>query len=107
MAKSGVFSFNRVFECDRLIESVNGVKMQEFKLRVFEQNNIQFAELVSEDWKIQTTQDALDLLATAQYEGADHILVYERNFDPAFFDLKTRIAGEILQKCSNYKVKLA
>jgi hypothetical protein len=31
----------------------------------------------------------------------------ERNLDPGFFDLKTGMAGTILQKFSNYQMKLA
>lgn len=81
--------------------------MQEIKLTVFERNNTKVAELISEGLILETPQDALDLLATAQYEGADHLIVYEKHFDTSFFDLKTGVAGEILQKYSNYGVKLA
>lgn len=81
--------------------------MQEIKLRVFERNNTKVAELISEGLILETPQDALDLMATAQYEGVDHLIVYEKHFNPSFFDLKTRVAGEILQKYSNYGMKLA
>lgn len=81
--------------------------MQEIKLRVFERNNTKVAELISEGLILETPQDALDLMATAQYEGVDHLIVYEKHFNPSFFDLKTRAAGEILQKYSNYGMKLA
>jgi hypothetical protein len=32
--------------------------------------------------------------------------VHEKNIHPDFFDLKTKIAGEILQKFSTYRVRL-
>ncbi|SDM35841.1 protein of unknown function [Catalinimonas alkaloidigena] len=56
---------------------------------------------------IRTAQDALDLLANAGYQGADKLIVHERHLSPDFFDLKTGLAGEMLQKFSNYRVQLA
>ena len=81
--------------------------MEKFRLRVCEQDNKKFAQLISEDFRVSNIRDALDLMATAHYEGVDHLIAYEKNFCPEFFDLKTRIAGEILQKYSNYRLKLA
>ena len=40
-------------------------------------------------------------------EGRDKVILHEKNITPDFFDLKTGIAGEILQKFSNYRVRLA
>lgn len=58
--------------------------------------------------QIQNTQDALDLMATAKYVGDSHTLViHKESFSEAFFDLKTCLAGDILQKFSNYRVQLA
>jgi len=39
--------------------------------------------------------------------GAGKIILHKMIINPDFFDLKTGFAGEILQKFSNYKVKLA
>lgn len=55
---------------------------------------------------ITTAQDALDLMATTQHQGANVVMLSEKNITPDFFDLKTGIAGEILQKYSNYQMKL-
>jgi len=35
------------------------------------------------------------------------VIIYEKNITPEFFDLKTKIAGDILQKFSNYRMGLA
>jgi hypothetical protein len=51
--------------------------------------------------------DALDLLANCGYQGAEKIIIHEENLTPAFFDLKTGIAGEMLQKFSTYRMQLA
>jgi hypothetical protein len=68
---------------------------------------LQFAEAASKDRFITNVEDAVDLMGNAHYQGATAIILYEENFCPEFFDLSTRIAGEILQKFSNYRMKLA
>jgi len=40
------------------------------------------------------------------YWGADWLIVYEKNLNPNFFDLKTEVAGEILQKFTTCNVLL-
>lgn len=47
--------------------------------------------------------DFLDLMASFP---ADVFVVDSSRLTPGFFDLKTGIAGEILQKCSNYRKRL-
>lgn len=61
-------------------------------------------EVVAEEVIIRNVQDALDLMASV---SSDHLILHEHNFERDFFDLSTRIAGEILQKFTNYHVKLA
>jgi hypothetical protein len=70
-------------------------------------NDNKIAELISDDIIINNSSEGLDLLGNLYYQGFDRIIIYEKNITPAFFDLKTRIAGEILQKFSNYRVRLA
>ena len=68
---------------------------------------VRIAEVKSAGIVIGQTQDALDLMANADYLGARKIMIREEHLDPAFFDLKTGMAGEILQKFTNYRVQLA
>lgn len=68
---------------------------------------INIAEVVSEGTVIHNTEDGLDLLGNLYYQGFDKIILHAHHLVPAFFDLKTGIAGEILQKFSNYRVQLA
>ena len=70
-------------------------------------NEIKIAEVTSDKMIINSTQDGLDLLGNLYYQEFDKIIIYEENITPDFFDLKNGIAGEILQKFSNYRVKLA
>lgn len=65
------------------------------------------AELQSDQIEINTVQDALDLMANCRYNGSEKIIVNSKNLHPTFFDLKSGMAGEILQKFSNYRCQLA
>src|SRR5690606_26476603 len=76
-------------------------------LVAIETNNNRIAEIVSDEMIIQTTDDGLDLIGTIYFQGFDKLILYEKNLTPAFFDLKTKMAGEILQKFSNQRISLA
>jgi len=65
------------------------------------------AEVISNSVVIANIDDALDLLGNVYYQGYDRIIINESNITEDFFDLKNRLAGEILQKFSNYRVRLA
>ncbi|MFF0828207.1 DUF4180 domain-containing protein [Brevibacillus sp. NPDC003359] len=57
---------------------------------------------------IEDVQSALDLIATVHYEADSHRIILDKSLlHESFFDLKTRLAGEILQKFINYRVKVA
>ena len=77
------------------------------KLNIIEQNSKKIAEVISEEIVIHSTQDALDLIGDASYYQSHSIIIREENLAPGFFNLKTRIAGEILQKFSQYGVQIA
>ncbi len=70
-------------------------------------NGLNIAVAVATHRIINETQDALDLMADANYQGAGRIILFEHQLAPEFFDLKSGMAGEILQKFSTYRVKLA
>lgn len=70
-------------------------------------NNVLIAEVLSDKPLIQTVEDGLDLLGNLYYQGFDRIIIYSKNITPDFFDLKNGLAGEILQKFSNYRIRLA
>ena len=70
-------------------------------------NDTLIAELTDNNYLIGGPDDTLNLLADAGVNDCRGIIIHESNLNPAFFDLQTKIAGEILQKFSNYKMKLA
>ena len=70
-------------------------------------DNGMVAEIKSKEIIINNERDAVDLLGNSSYEGARAAIIYEENLPAAFFDLKTRLAGEVLQKFSTYRFRLA
>ncbi len=77
------------------------------KILIIQLNGNNITEVISDEIIIKNTQDALDIMANASYQDSHKIIIHEKNIIPDFFDLKTRIAGDILQKFSTYDKQLA
>ncbi|RYG00125.1 MAG: DUF4180 domain-containing protein [Chitinophagaceae bacterium] len=77
------------------------------EIKTHQIENIKIAEITSDHNIITKIEDGTDLLGNLYYQGFDKVILHERNITPEFFDLSTKIAGEILQKFSNYRVQLA
>jgi hypothetical protein len=69
-------------------------------------SNISIAELTDKSFVISKPQDVLDVFGNLMAEDCDRIIINENNLHADFFDLKTRLAGEVLQKFSNYRFKV-
>ncbi len=65
------------------------------------------ATLIDNNFKICEVQDILDIMGDLFPLDCKKFIVHEANLHPDFFDLKTGLAGDILQKFSNYRVQLA
>ncbi len=76
-------------------------------IQTHRRNNIDIAEVVSEDLIISRIEDGVDLMGNIYYQGFDRMVIHEKNITTEFFDLKSGMAGEILQKFSTYRVRLA
>ncbi|SEW52181.1 DUF4180 domain-containing protein [Chitinophaga arvensicola] len=76
------------------------------KIKVHEIGDIRIAEIVSDEILINSPEEALQLIVDLYYQDFSKIIIREENIIPGFFDLKTGIAGEVLQKFSNYKAQL-
>ena len=75
--------------------------------KIHEIENGAIAELIGESVQVNTIQDALDLIGNASYQEARNVVVFTHQLNPDFFELKTRLAGEILQKVVNYQMRMA
>ena len=69
--------------------------------------NMKVAELQSQDKILNNLDDAMQVIGDMYYQGYDAIILHASSITPDFFDLKTKLAGEILQKFSNYRMRLA
>ena len=61
------------------------------------------SELTAKDFCIRGAQDFLDMVANI---SARTFILQKDQLTEEFYDLSTGIAGEILQKCSNYSIQL-
>ncbi|MFG0260940.1 MAG: DUF4180 domain-containing protein [Novipirellula sp. JB048] len=62
-------------------------------------------EASAEPWT--TNHATTDLIGSASYMEVELLVVPVSRVDPAFFDLSTGVAGELVQKAANYRVRLA
>lgn len=71
-------------------ENINVVKIEDERILIFDE------------------QSALDVFMSLAYEtGENRFIISKDNKIEDFFDLRTKIAGGILQKIINYRMKLA
>lgn len=80
--------------------------MKEKTIISHKNDGLTFLEIRSEEQFINNVQDVLDLFGELYGQYYDGIILYERNITHDFFDLQTKLAGEILQKFSNYRIRL-
>ena len=70
-------------------ENINVVKIEDERILIFDE------------------QSALDVFMSLAYEtGENRFIISKDNIIEDFFDLRTKIAGGILQKIINYRMKL-
>lgn len=78
------------------------------EISTIKEKNIEIAVVSSSDILITDVQSALDFMATIRYEtGCDCIILNKSAICEDFFNLSTKLAGDILQKFINYHVKIA
>ena len=71
-------------------ENINVVKIEDERILIFDE------------------ESALDVFMSLAYEtGENRFIISKDNIIEDFFDLRTKIAGGILQKIINYRMKLA
>lgn len=64
--------------------------------------------IIDKNLFINSLDDALDIIGNVRYQSdCDKVIIRKTQLTPSFFDLKTRLAGEILQKFSTYRMRIA
>ena len=56
---------------------------------------------------VSSERDVLDLLAYCGQASTDNILLEQAFLHPNFFDLSTKLAGDIFHKLTTYRIKTA
>ena len=77
------------------------------KQNIIKNNHQEILEIVSDKIEINNLQDTLDLMGNAYHLGISNIIIREEQLVQDFFDLSSGLAGNILQKLSNYQMKIA
>ncbi len=77
------------------------------EIKIHTIDNRKIAEIISDNIVLQTVEDAVDLIGNMSYQGFDKLIIHEENIISDFFELKNKIAGNILQKFSQYSMPLA
>jgi len=67
-------------------------------------NGQSIAELNANGVVLSTAQQFLQMMMNSSAEG---IIVHQANIDEQFFDLRSGLAGEMLQKVVNFRLRLA
>ena len=78
------------------------------EIRIIKENNVEIAIVNSNELLITDVQSAIDFMGTTEYEtGCSRFIVNKSAICEDFFNLSTKIAGEILQKFITYHKKIA
>jgi len=77
-------------------------------ITTIKKNDVDIAIVTSDEILITDVQSALDLMVTVKFEAeCNRIVLNKSAICEDFFNLRTHLAGEILQKFINYRMKLA
>lgn len=64
------------------------------------------AEIINDEVVLPDIESGSDVIGQLYFDGFDGVIIYQEQLSPAFFDLSTKFAGELLQKFSNFRLKL-
>ncbi len=74
-----------------------------FSTKFYVLHGVRVLECVADGAKLQTYNDAVDLIGKTFENRATLIVIPVECLDDEFFQLKTRIAGELIQKFVQYR----
>lgn len=75
--------------------------------RVVEVNGNRYVECLPDGGMLTSERDALELVAACGETGTNQVMLHAGNLPAEFYDLKTGLAGAVLLKMSNYRIRLA
>lgn len=76
-------------------------------MKVSRYRGVEYAEGLAGERVLQKGDDSVDLIGFCIENGTSRVLLFAENVADDFFDLRSGIAGVVLQKLRNYQIKLA
>jgi hypothetical protein len=76
-------------------------------MRIEEYGDLRVRYLDAEGPPVATSNDTSDLIGNAWVDHVNLIAIPVSRLDPAFFELRSGMAGELSQKLVNYQLRLA
>jgi Domain of unknown function (DUF4180) len=76
-------------------------------MHAYELNDIRILEFSVNDAEVSIVSDSSALIGLAMEHRAAMVILPASEVDPAFFQLKTGVAGDLIQKFVNYRLRLA
>lgn len=77
------------------------------KIIIHQFHGRQIAEIQSDGIIMRNLRDAMGVVGEILSRGVKELILHERNVAPEFFQLRTGIAGELLQKLTNHQIRVA
>lgn len=75
--------------------------------QIREINNKKYIEVMNTMNSLNSENDILDLIALCWEHEAHLLIIHYEVFSEDFFNLKTKVAGNIIQKLINYNIRTA
>jgi PadR family transcriptional regulator AphA len=91
----------------KLFENVIIEEKSRMNYQIVETDNKKYIELISVAVPLHTERDALDLVCLCFENDIYLLMLHYDTLSEDFFRLKTKVAGDILQKLVNYGIKTA
>jgi PadR family transcriptional regulator, regulatory protein AphA len=75
--------------------------------QLVKKNGQTYLECLPDEWQIRSEREALDLVAACGENLTQRLLIHSASLPEDFFQLSTGLAGEVLLKFSNYRIRAA
>lgn len=75
--------------------------------KIIVKNNRKYIEFSSSEMLLSTEREALDIIAACMENSTNLLIIHDKALSEDFFNLRTGLAGTVLQKFVNYNIKSA
>lgn len=90
----------------KLVEKQMIEEKEKMNYKIIEKDNKKYIEVISSTQPMSTENDALDLVALSSEYDTGLLMIHYDALSEDFFNLKTKAAGNMIQKFVNYSIKV-